>query len=80
MDYQPSVTHSMFYSNLLQGFGSKENLAEPVLFNGLRVRMGVVTGVVPEGTAIKNSALFQLAKGKAKHPLVLCPVLAAATG
>lgn len=34
----------------------------PVLFNGLRVRMGVVTGEVPSGTPIKNSALFQLAK------------------
>jgi hypothetical protein len=38
-------------------------LPEVPLFNGLRVRMGVVTGEVPSGTALKNSALFQLAKG-----------------
>jgi hypothetical protein len=42
---------------------SKTQLHEPLLFNGLRVRMGVITGEVPSGTAIKNSAVFQLAKG-----------------
>ncbi|KAF6251508.1 hypothetical protein COO60DRAFT_610652 [Scenedesmus sp. NREL 46B-D3] len=36
--------------------------AEPRLFSGLRVRMGVCTGDVPSGTPIKSSALFQLAK------------------
>jgi hypothetical protein len=42
---------------------SKTQLHEPLLFNGLRVRMGVITGEVPSGTPIKNSAVFQLAKG-----------------
>lgn len=65
----PSTSHSLFYSNLLQGaFGSKVQLGgEPLLFNGLRVRMGAVTGEVPSGTPIKNSALFQLAKGEFRN-------------
>lgn len=70
IDYQPSLSPSAFYSGFLQGFGSKDNF-EPVLFNGLRVRMGVVTGEVPSGTSIKNSAMFQLAKGKAPATAVV---------
>jgi hypothetical protein len=48
----------------MHGLGSNPHLEEGMLFNGLRVRMGVVTGDVPSGTPIKNSALFQLAKGE----------------
>lgn len=66
-DYQHSISPSTFYSAFLQGLGSKDNF-EPVLFNGLRVRMGVVTGDIPSGTSIKNSALFQLAKGNEPLP------------
>jgi hypothetical protein len=69
VDYQHSISPSAFYSGFLQGFGSKDNF-EPVLFNGLRVRMGVVTGEVPSGTSFKNSALFQLAKGNKPLPLL----------
>jgi hypothetical protein len=60
VDYLPSLSPSGFYNSLMT---SKTQLHEPLLFNGLRVRMGVVTGDVPSGTPIKNSALFALAKG-----------------
>jgi hypothetical protein len=59
VDYAPSA----LYSTIRSAWGSKMQLPEAPLFNGLRVRMGVVTGDVPSGTALKNSALFQLAKG-----------------
>lgn len=36
--------------------------------------MGVVTGEVPSGTAIKNSALFQLAKGRWPFYTTVVPV------
>lgn len=48
----------------LNGLSGLKTVGETALFNGLRVRMGVVTGEVPSGTPIKSSALFQLAKGK----------------
>lgn len=63
VDYLPSLSPSGFYNSLI----SKGQLHEPLLFHGLRVRMGVVTGDVPSGTPIKNSALFQLAKGVSAH-------------
>lgn len=63
VEHAPSFTPSALYASLMGTVGSKAQLDEPLLFNGLRVRMGVVTGEVPSGTSIKNSALFQLAKG-----------------
>jgi hypothetical protein len=50
--------------------GLKTPPAEPSLFAGLRVRMGICTGDVPSGTPIKSSALFQLAKGEAQNTLL----------
>jgi len=70
VDYGPSF----FQHTLLSGFGSRAQLEEPALFRGLRVRMGVVTGEVPSGTAIKNSALFQLAKGQWRLYTTVVPV------
>jgi hypothetical protein len=66
---QPSFANK---PSLVQG-GSRANFAHRqggVLFAGLRVRMGVVTGDVPTGTQIKSSALYQLGKG-APHELAL---------
>ncbi len=36
--------------------------AGPLLFNGLRVRMGITTGLLPPGSAAKGSAAMDLAK------------------
>lgn len=33
------------------------------LFNGLRVRMGVVTGTVEHGQELKSSELYRMAQG-----------------
>lgn len=35
------------------------------LFNGLKVRMGVATGLLPMGTTIKNSQVMDMCKGGA---------------
>jgi hypothetical protein len=35
-----------------------------VLFRGLRVRMGVATGVVAKGREVKNSAVYKTAQGE----------------
>lgn len=63
----PSQQLSHALSTRLAGLGAglKSLPAnDAVLFSGLRVRMGVITGDVPSGTPIKSSALFQLAKGE----------------
>jgi hypothetical protein len=39
---------------------------------GLRVRMGVASGVVPAGVNISNCSLLQLAKGAARLLLLSC--------
>jgi hypothetical protein len=43
---------------LMQGGG------QGVLFRGLRVRMGVATGVVAKGREVKNSAVYKTAQGE----------------
>lgn len=34
------------------------------LFNGMRVRMGMATGLLPPGSQAKGSAVMELAKGE----------------
>jgi hypothetical protein len=38
--------------------------SQKVLFRGLRVRMGVATGVVAKGREVKNSAVYKTAQGE----------------
>lgn len=37
------------------------------VFNGMRVRMGIATGLLPPGSQAKGSAVMDLAKGEALH-------------
>jgi hypothetical protein len=48
------------------------------LFSGLRVRMGVVTGVVERGQELKSSALYQRVQGRPRNQKYAAATAAAA--
>jgi hypothetical protein len=58
------TSQSRFFSMLLgPSGGGGSNAQDARLFYGLRVRMGVASGVLAPGVDIRNSAVFDLAKG-----------------
>lgn len=54
-------SQSRFFSLL---FKPDATASQRWLLNGLRVRMGVASGVLPADTEVRSSAVFDLAKGE----------------